>query len=55
MQVLLTVSYNIMLNIILTLYGGYIVSVPRMVIENHPLDPGSIQGSHRHILFMDKI
>ena len=30
-----------------TLYEGYIVSVHRMVMENRPVDPGSIQGSHR--------
>ena len=35
---------NIVLNIIATLYEGYIVSVHRMVIENRPVDPGSIQG-----------
>ena len=28
-----------------TLYEGYIVSVHRMVMENRPVDPGSIQGS----------
>ena len=42
-----------MLNIIPTLYAGYLVSVHRMVImENRPVDPGSIQGSHRPIFFM---
>ena len=41
-----------MLNIIPTLYEGYIVSVHRMVMENRPVDPGSIQGSHRPISFM---
>ena len=40
------------LNIIPTLYEGYIVSVHRMVIENRPVDPGSIQGSHRPISFI---
>ena len=49
MRVLLTMSYNIMLNIIPTLYESYIVSVHRMVMENRPVDPGSIQGSHRPI------
>ena len=38
--------------IIPTLYEGYIVSVHRMVIENRPVDPGSIQGSHRPISFV---
>ena len=33
-------------------YEGYIVSVHRMVMENRPVDPGSIQGSHRPISFM---
>ena len=37
-------SYNnIVLNIIPALYEGYIVSVHRMVMENRPVDPGSIQ------------
>ena len=50
MQVLLTMSYNnIVLNIIPTLYEGYIVSVNRMVMENRPVDPGSIPGIHRPI------
>ena len=53
MRVLLTMSYNnIVLNIIPTLYAGYIVSVNRMIMENRPVDPGSIQGSHRPISFM---
>ena len=53
MRVLLTMSYNnIVLNIIPTLYEGYIVSVHRMVMENRPVDPGSIQGSHRLISFI---
>ena len=52
MRVLLTMSYNnIVHNIIPTLYEGYIVSVHRMVMENCPVDPGSIQGSHRPISF----
>ena len=38
--------------IIPTLYEGYIVSVHRMVTENRPVDPGSIQGSHRPISFI---
>ena len=43
MQVRLTMSYNnIVLNIIPTLYEGYIVSVHRLVVENRPVDPGSI-------------
>ena len=29
--------------------GNYIVSVHRMVMKNRPVDPGSIQGSHRYI------
>ena len=41
-----------MLNIIPTLCEGYIVSVHRMVVENRPVDPGSIQGSHRPISFI---
>ena len=48
---------HIVLNIIPTLYEGYIVSVHRMVMKNPPVDPGSIQGSHRpiYILHKDKI
>ena len=45
---------NIILHIIPTLYvyEGYIVSVHSMVrIENRPVDPGSIQRSHRPISF----
>ena len=43
----------IMLNIIPTLCAGYIVSVHRMVVmDNRPVDPGSIQVSHRPISFM---
>ena len=41
-----------MLNIIPTLYEDYIVSVHRMVMGNRPVDPGSIQGSHRPISFI---
>ena len=37
---------HIVLNMITTLYEGYIVSVHRMVMEIRPVDPGSIQGSH---------
>ena len=57
MWVLFTMSYtpsignNIVLNIIPILYEGYIVSVHRMVMENRPVDPGSIQGSHRRTLY----
>ena len=47
MRVLLTMSYNIVLNAIPTPYEGSIVSVRRMVTENRPVDPGSIQGSLR--------
>ena len=55
MRVLLTMSYNnIVLNIIPTLYEGYIVSVHRTVMENRPVDPGSIQRSHRPISFVIK-
>ena len=43
---------NVVLNIIPTLYEGYIVSVHRMVMENRPVDPGSIKGSHRPISFI---
>ena len=43
---------SIALTIIPTLYEGYIVSVHKMVIENRPFDPGSIQGSHRPISFI---
>ena len=32
-------------------YRNY-VSVHRMVMENRPVDPGSIQGSHRPISFI---
>ena len=40
------------INIIPTLYEGYIVSVHRMVMEYLPVDPGGIQGSHRPISFI---
>ena len=54
-RVLFTMSYiHIVLNIIPTLYEGYIVSVHILVMENRPVDPGSIQGSHRPISFMIK-
>ena len=36
----------------LTFYEGFIVSVQRMVMKNRPVDPGSIQGSHRPISFI---
>ena len=49
---LVRVYKNIVLNIIPTLYEGYIVSVHRMIMENRPVDPGSIQGSHRPISFI---
>ena len=53
MRVLLTMSYNnIVLNTIPTLFEGYIVSVHRMVMENRPVDPGSIQGTRRPISFI---
>ena len=39
-----SVYHNIVLNIIPTLCEGYIVSVRKMVMENRPVDPGSIQG-----------
>ena len=43
---------NIVLNMIPTLYEGYIVSVHIMVMENRPVDLGSIQGSERPISFI---
>ena len=53
MRVLLTMLYNnIVLNIIPTLYEGYIVSVHGMVTENRPVDPGRIQGNQRPISFI---
>ena len=55
MRVLLTMSYNIMLNIIPALNAGYTVSVHRRVMGNRPVDPGSIQGGHRPIPHEDKI
>ena len=44
-------SMNIVLNIIPTIDEGYTVaSVHRMAImQNRPVSPGSIQGSHRPI------
>ena len=33
-------------------HRGSIVSVHRMVMESRPVDPGSIQGSHRPISFI---
>ena len=52
-RVLFAMSYIItVLNIIPTLYEGYLASVHRMVIENRPVDPGRIQGSHRPTSFM---
>ena len=55
-RVLFTMSYiHIVINIIPTLYEGYIiVSVHTMVMENRPVDPGSIQGSHRPMSLMMK-
>ena len=56
MRVLFTMSSNnivLNINVIPTLYEGYIVSVHRMVTEIRPVDPGSIQGSHRPISFME--
>ena len=56
MRVLFTMSYNnIVHNIIPTLYEGYIVSVHRMVMENRPVAPGSIQESHRPIISFIRI
>ena len=48
----LTLISCFILRIIPTLCEGYIVSVHRMVMENRPVDPGSIQGSHRPISFI---
>ena len=46
---------NIALNITPTLCEGHIVSVHRVVMENRPVDPGSIQaGSHRPIYILHK-
>ena len=56
MRVLFTMfCKNVVLNIIPTLYEGFMVSVHRMVMESRPIDPGSIQGSHRPISFMMNI
>ena len=53
MRVLLAISYNnIVLDIIATLNEGYIASVHRMVVQNRPVDPRGIQGSHRPISFI---
>ena len=46
---------HIVLYIIPNLIEGCIVSVPILVMENRPVDPGSIQGSHRPISFMINI
>ena len=55
MRVLFTMSYiQIVLNVIATFIEGYIVSVHILVMENRPVDPGSIQVSHRPISFMMK-
>ena len=51
--VMLTMScHNILINIIPTLYAGYIVSAHIIVVEKRPVDPGSIQGSHPPISFV---
>ena len=53
MRVLFTMfCKNVVLNIIPTLYEGFMVSVHIMVMESRPIDPGSIQGSHRRISFI---
>ena len=49
------VYHVLVFNIILTLYEGYIVSVHRMVMANRPVDPGSIQGSHRPTISLRRI
>ena len=50
MRVLLTMSYNnIVLHTLPTLDEGYIVSGHRTVMENRPVDPGSIPGSRRPV------
>ena len=42
-----------MLNITIpTLCAGFIVSVHRIVMENHPADPDNIQGNRRPKSFM---
>ena len=38
--------------IIPAIYAGHTASVHRMVSEKRPVDPGSIQVSHRAISFM---
>ena len=43
---------SVVLTVDVFLYEGYIVSAHRMVMENRPVDPGSIQGSHRPISFI---
>ena len=43
---------NIMFVIIPAIYAGHTASVHRMVSEKRPVDPGSIQVSHRAISFM---
>ena len=54
MRVMLTMLYNnnIVLNTMPTLCEGYTLSVHIIVMENRPVDPGSIQGSHRPISFI---
>ena len=49
------VYHVLVFNIILTLYEGYIVSVHRMVMANCPVDPGSIQGSHRPVYILHTV
>ena len=52
MRILLTMPCsNVMLNIILTLYAGYIVLARGMLMANRPVDPGSIQGSQRPAVY----
>ena len=44
---------RIIIKIISTLHAGFVVSVHRMItVENGPVDPDNIQGSHRPISFM---
>ena len=51
MRVPLTMSCNnVMLNIISTLYAGYIVSVHRMVVGNRPVDPVLWYGLGRPVI-----
>ena len=54
MRVMLTMLYNnnIVLNTMPTLCEGYTLSVHIIVMENRPVDPGSIQGSHPPISFL---